>query len=154
MNCELPLHPVRRKSENVLRLIVRFRQLPVCGWRNANLIAALGGGLPKLFAPVVQAFLDLDFHALFGGVVKSFVHTQIILRHEMIRAGVGEFVSRPVAKLFRALIMRVAQVFGNGNRALGFHILDGSGDGDARAVALVRRRNVDRCFSQRNLCLG
>jgi hypothetical protein len=79
MNYELPGHSVWQKTENVLRLIVRFRQLPVCGWRNANLIAALGGGLPKLFAPDVQAFLDLDFHALFGGVVKSFVHTQIII---------------------------------------------------------------------------
>ena len=66
-----------------------------------------------------DAVFDFLFDALFGWVVEADVHTEIILRHEMVVVGMSIFVFLAVAQALGAGVMGIAQVFGDGDGAPG-----------------------------------
>ena len=93
-----------------------------------------------------DAVFDFLFNALFSGIVEAFIDAEIILRDEMVVVSVGVFVFLAVAQAFGAVVMGIAQVFGHGDGAAGFHFLQRTIDGGISTVALVCRGEVDGGF--------
>ena len=73
-----------------------------------------GSHLLHCFAPLVEAFFDLLFHALVSGLVIEFFHSQVILGDEMVGMIVRVDIAFTVTQTLGAFVARIAQVFRNG----------------------------------------
>ena len=93
-----------------------------------------------------DAVFYFHFDALFGGIVEAFIDAEVILRDKMVVVSVGVFVFLAVAEAFGAGVMGIAQVFGHGDGAAGFHFFQGTVDGGISTVALVRGGKVNGGF--------
>src|ERR1035437_7343362 len=83
-------------------------------------LAGLPSLLLRLFPPVLHPFLDQLFCALLGGIVKDFVHAEIILSDEMAWVIVGQFVVKFLSGTPDSWGVPVFKVLGHGNCPSGF----------------------------------
>ena len=91
-----------------------------------------------------DAVFDFLFDALFGWVIETDIHAEVILCHEMIVVGMSILVFLAVAQALGAGVMGIAQVLGNGYGAPSFHFLQGTVDRGVGAVALVGGGEINR----------
>src|ERR1051326_5706930 len=106
--------------------------------------------LVELGAPLFDAFLDLFLRTLVGWFVVAFGRAEVILRHEMIGVRVGVFVTDSVSQLFRAFVMGVPQVLGDGQGSARANIFEGGIDRTDGSVALVGSGDVNGGLGERN----